>query len=97
MLFQVLDHFNGAGHRNPAATAQRRQAQGVAPFLHRVQQGDDQPGTGGSDGVPQADPRPIDIGDFPIQTQLFFAADVLRCEGFIDLDQFEIRQFQAAF
>ncbi len=62
-----------------------------------MQQGDDQPGAGGADGMTQTDSRAVDVGDLPIQAKLFFAADVLGCKGFIDLDQFEIIYFQAAF
>ena len=90
------DHFQSAGHRNTTAAAQCGQTEGVAPLFHRVQQGDDQPGAGGADGMPQADARAVDIGDLTIQPELFFAAEVLGCEGLIDFDQFEIVYFQAA-
>ncbi len=62
-----------------------------------MNQGDHDPRTGGAHGMAKADAGAVDVGDFAVQTQLFFAADVLGRKGFVDLDQFKIRKLEPVF
>ncbi|OGU57265.1 MAG: hypothetical protein A2X64_10940 [Ignavibacteria bacterium GWF2_33_9] len=87
-----LHHFNGAGHGHAAAAAEGGKAQGLFPFFHGIHEGDHDSGAGGAHGMAEADAGTVDVGDFPVQTQFFFAAQVLSCKGLVDFDEFKIRQ-----
>jgi len=45
----------------------------------------------------QSDAGAIDVGDFSVEIQLLFAAEILSSKSFIQLDLFKIVDFKAGF
>jgi hypothetical protein len=50
---------------------------------------------GGAHGMAQADAGAVDVGDLPVQAELFFASQVLGRKRLIELDHFKIGQFDS--
>ena len=86
----ALNDFQRAGHGDTTTAAQRGQTKCLALVFQRMKQGHHDPAAGGTHRVAQADAGAVDVGDFAVQVQVTFAADILGGEGFVQFHEVEV-------
>ena len=85
-----LHAFDGNGGGFSTADAQRSHAAFPAPCGKGMDEGDDQPASGGTDGMALRASAAVDIDLCPVQPQFVHRHHRYASEGFVDLEQVDV-------
>src|SRR5262245_19519419 len=89
------DPLQDHGDALAAADARRRAAERLAALFHLAQQRQQQASARGAERVAERDRAAVDVALLAVELQLLLAAEVLRRERLVDLDQVEVTDLQA--
>ena len=66
-------------------------------FCHLVKQGHHEPGARAADGMAEGDAAAVHVDDVAVPAQFPLTREVLRREGFVDLDKLDVAQLVPPF
>src|SRR5512140_2933220 len=85
-----LRGLQDGGERDPAPSAKSGHPHGLSPLLHRMDESDHDPASGGAYRMAEANPGAVDVDAIPVEPEFALAAKILGGESLVHFDQLEI-------